>query len=299
MVGQFLVPVSSLESTLFKRPQYYNVIDGEGKLQGKILARFYLLKRDPQQQDDEKVSNCYKYMKQMIENRPHIVDLKVSVLGVRALAKASEHAEIEVSLTNYENVHGITVQDAYKKVKKKKDGKRGDDDEDQGPVENEETNILGPGYRELEKQDGIIYKNDGSIQIRQRKAEEDSDEKKMTKNPNFGKVVVFEQIMLQEDMILWPHLIFKFFNDGMGTEAKPNPESSRIVLPIFIFAESFMNHQEVKMSLAMLMDNRLSENQRQQNPIMIYCEQLQTQIGIVKSEIPRYLQLEIDDKEEV
>ena len=60
------MPVSSLESALYKRPQYYNVIDGEGRLQGKILARFYLIKRAPQQNDEDNIQNCYKYMKQMV-----------------------------------------------------------------------------------------------------------------------------------------------------------------------------------------------------------------------------------------
>ena len=31
---------------LYKRPQYYNIIDPEGILQGKVLARFHLIKRD-------------------------------------------------------------------------------------------------------------------------------------------------------------------------------------------------------------------------------------------------------------
>lgn len=46
MVGQFLVPIVTMLDNLYKRPQYYNVIDSEGNMQGKILARFYLIKRD-------------------------------------------------------------------------------------------------------------------------------------------------------------------------------------------------------------------------------------------------------------
>jgi len=45
-LGQFLVPISSMEGTLSKRPQYYNLVDKDGNMQGKILARFFLLKRD-------------------------------------------------------------------------------------------------------------------------------------------------------------------------------------------------------------------------------------------------------------
>ena len=71
-------------------------------------------------------------------------------------------------------------------------------------------------------------------------------------------------------MLLWPHLILKFYDDGIGSDKNPKPETSRIVLPIFIFAESFMPHVDIKMTMAMLMDNRLSEVQRQENPLMIY-----------------------------
>ena len=57
---------------------------------------------------------------------------------------------------------------------------------------------------------------------------------------------------------MWPHLILKFFEQGIG---KDKVETSRIVLPIFIFADSFMPHVDIKMTLAMLMDNHESENQ--------------------------------------
>ena len=96
------------------------------------------------------------------------------------------------------------------------------------------------------------------MQIIQRRLDQDTDEHKLTKNPNFGKVIVFKQIKLQEDMLLWPHLILKFFEQGIGRD---KVETSRIVLPIFIFADSFMPHVDIKMTLAMLMDNHESENQ--------------------------------------
>ena len=65
-------------------------------------------------------------MKEMIEKRPHIVDLKVSMLGIRNLARGTNNADMEICLTNYENIHGITVQEAYRKAKTK--GQRDDDD---------------------------------------------------------------------------------------------------------------------------------------------------------------------------
>ena len=52
----------------------------------------------------------------------------MSLLGIRNLAKATNNAEMDISLTNYENIHGITVQEAYRNAKTK--GKRGDQDDD-------------------------------------------------------------------------------------------------------------------------------------------------------------------------
>ena len=46
------------------------------------------------------MANIYKYMKEIIYNKPHIVDVKVSVLGIRSLVHATENAEIEFTLTN-------------------------------------------------------------------------------------------------------------------------------------------------------------------------------------------------------
>ena len=61
-LGQFLVPISSMVDNLYKRPQYFNLIDSEGKIQGKILARFFLLKRDQSANEDAKKSEVFNYM---------------------------------------------------------------------------------------------------------------------------------------------------------------------------------------------------------------------------------------------
>ena len=237
----------------------------------------------------------------MVQNRPYVVDIKVSVLGIRALAKATDNAQMEVSLTKFENIHGVTVQETYKKNAKNR-GKK-DDQDDQGgnrSDDDEEKNLY--AFNGLKKQDGVFYKSDGTVQIMQRRLDKNSDERKLTKNPNFGKVIVFKQIKLQEDMLLWPHLIVKFFaENGIGQK-----ETSRIVLPLFIFADdsklsyrSFMQHVNVKMTLGMLMNNNNAEIQRQENPLITYAKQLQIQMLNVKADIPRHMQLEIDDKEEV
>ena len=96
------------------------------------------------------------------------------------------------------------------------------------------------------------------------------ESKAPTCNPNFGKVVVFREMVLQEDMLLWPHLILKFYDKGLGEKDRPFEESSRIVVPLFIFADSFMPQPMIKQTLAMLMDDHATENQKQQSPLQIY-----------------------------
>ena len=105
-----------MKDTLYKRPQYYNIIDSEGNIQGKILARFLLMKREQGPNDEDKIKDCYRFMKKMIEYRPHIIDLKVSILGIRSLINPALDSQMEISLTNYEYIHGVSVKEAFMKA---------------------------------------------------------------------------------------------------------------------------------------------------------------------------------------
>ena len=78
-------------------------------------------------------------MKEVIEKRPHIVDLKISILGIRNLVRSTKDAEMEICLTNHENIHGITVQQAYRKAITK--GGRGNGDEGQDSQDDEENRL--------------------------------------------------------------------------------------------------------------------------------------------------------------
>jgi hypothetical protein len=37
-----MVPVKSIVKKLYKKPQYFNIIGGDGNLKGQILAMFYM-----------------------------------------------------------------------------------------------------------------------------------------------------------------------------------------------------------------------------------------------------------------
>jgi hypothetical protein len=74
--------------TLYKKPQYFNLIDSEGKIQGKILARFFLLKRDQTGNEEAKKSEIFNYMMRITEEI-HQVDIKVSILGIKNLLNAT------------------------------------------------------------------------------------------------------------------------------------------------------------------------------------------------------------------
>jgi len=45
IIGEFSVPISSIIE-FYQKPQYFNIINYEGVLQGQILARFYLKQVD-------------------------------------------------------------------------------------------------------------------------------------------------------------------------------------------------------------------------------------------------------------
>ena len=47
---------------LYKRPQYFTLIDPEGNIQGKILARFFLMKRDQGLDEDRNKEQIFNYM---------------------------------------------------------------------------------------------------------------------------------------------------------------------------------------------------------------------------------------------
>lgn len=51
VLGEFSVPVKSL-CNFYKKPQFFNVINNEGKLQGQVLARFYLKSIDKKKKKD-------------------------------------------------------------------------------------------------------------------------------------------------------------------------------------------------------------------------------------------------------
>ena len=101
----------------------------------------------------------------MIELRPYIVDLKVAVLGIRSLVQATENAEMEISLTNSEHLHGITVQEAFKKIANKK-SKKGEDDEDTEEKEqdHDEIDLIGANNKRIQME-GVQYLHDGSVRI--------------------------------------------------------------------------------------------------------------------------------------
>ena len=44
LLGLFIVPITSV-TTLYNYPQYYSFVDEKGNLVGKVLARFYIIKK--------------------------------------------------------------------------------------------------------------------------------------------------------------------------------------------------------------------------------------------------------------
>ena len=81
-------------------------------------------------------------------------------------------------------------------------------------------------------------------------------------------------------MLLWPNLVIEYYERGIEAAVSP---TSQLVLPSFLFT-NFMPEYEIKMSLAILMDNSTVENQRQINPLHFYGRQLHEQLNQTKKE---------------
>ena len=108
MLGSFMVPISTMCDKLYKRPQYYTVLDSDGNCQGKILARFFLMKRGQDGNEERNKESIFNYMQRIIQEI-HTVDIKVSVLGLRQLLNLTKNAVMRVNLTNMSTDHGITA----------------------------------------------------------------------------------------------------------------------------------------------------------------------------------------------
>ena len=81
-------------------------------MQGKILARFFIMKRDQSGNEEQRKEQIFNYMQRIIQE-VHTVDIKVSMLGVRQLINFTNDAEMKIYLTNSAKDHGITAQSAY------------------------------------------------------------------------------------------------------------------------------------------------------------------------------------------
>ena len=93
-----MVPVSSLLK-LYALPQYFDVIDSEGQMQGRILARFFLVQKD-QHMGDENALKIKKRLGELYKPRFR-ANVQISTMGVRNLMNATESAEIRIGLTSH------------------------------------------------------------------------------------------------------------------------------------------------------------------------------------------------------
>ena len=97
IVGHFLVPVRSMRR-LYKKPQYYNVIDSNGELQGKILARFYIKPKDENKKDSQEVKNEFSRLKMSQEKQLVRINMKLALVGLRGLENLTSKSLIQVHL---------------------------------------------------------------------------------------------------------------------------------------------------------------------------------------------------------
>ena len=94
-LGEFSVPLCSLKE-IPEKPQFFNLIS-HGKIQGRILAKFYLGFEDDR-------DSLHRFDLDDLHQETHNVDLQISVLGVRFLNNKARDPTIEFQLTNTEEV---------------------------------------------------------------------------------------------------------------------------------------------------------------------------------------------------
>jgi len=82
ILGEFTVPVNSM-STEIQRPQFFNVINEEGQLEGQVLARFYIKEYDQKRRKQDYEIILQKMIP--VTDPLLTVNLKIALFGVRNL----------------------------------------------------------------------------------------------------------------------------------------------------------------------------------------------------------------------
>ena len=89
-----MIPVSSIK-TCFSYPQFYNVVDDNGNMAGKILARFFLFLKPVRKTDDIEKKIREKMVKKLLVKSEKF-DVTFSTLGLRNLVNNRNRVKIRV-----------------------------------------------------------------------------------------------------------------------------------------------------------------------------------------------------------
>lgn len=108
VIGEFCVPVQSI-MTHSEKPQFFNLINEEGKFMGQLLANFYLkiFVRDPKTRKikgyvDPAIGEMEKRFTEATEVA-HTVNIKFAILGIRNLVMKAKKPLVKIRLTNKPN----------------------------------------------------------------------------------------------------------------------------------------------------------------------------------------------------
>lgn len=84
MIGEFTLTMSSI-TQLYAYPQYFDVVDSNQQLVGKILARFYLKSREYNLAEKEAKEIREQLMHIVSEKQRSSFNVSVSVVGLRKM----------------------------------------------------------------------------------------------------------------------------------------------------------------------------------------------------------------------
>lgn len=99
-----------------------------------------------------------------IKEEPYTVDLKISLLGIRKLAKASNKAELEVFLTDSKSNQGKSPMEAYLEGRERKARRDGDDEGAKDDSQEEEERMYADERDGIDK-DQVEFRKDKKVRV--------------------------------------------------------------------------------------------------------------------------------------
>ena len=99
VIGEFSVPVKSISGKLYNRPQFFNLLNNEGHLQGQVLARFFLKEVDQKKKNTDDAEGLKREFNSIVTTTRK-VNIDISLFGIRNMIKNARRPVVTMKLTH-------------------------------------------------------------------------------------------------------------------------------------------------------------------------------------------------------